>query len=358
MKKIIFVLTISLFINQLSAKINKLVHRSEYEKVGDLIHDINDPSEGSFNYSILSGNNNGYYKVDSESGAITVASEINDRFGAVHTDILKINAGGTIYEIEIVDGYDYFLDNLPTSYSILDDHEETFVDPKSEWTVYNNLWGKGSAIPNVDFRIAMLHKQKLPDTCILIWDVPCPAEAYGGASVWCYSNVLWGNRLYIRKDLQNFPFQIKSLNKLKLKFDFEKLFGNDQFKVALNLFTFDETHVAHINKSDGDFFFVFDQINTWIPKYPYSLSDIKIMGKPFALRYNDYKDGRFRQRRRVIIKNNEKLMKGEIDLKHIFDVFEKENYINPLQYIPNIQLGIEVTRGYEAFRFNRYNIKL
>ena len=82
------------------------------------------------------------------------------------------------------------------------------------------------------------------------------------------------------------------------------------------------------------------------------------MGKPFALRYNDYKDGRFRQRRRVIIKNNEKLMKGEIDLKHIFDVFEKENYINPLQYIPNIQLGIEVTRGYEAFRFNRYNIKL
>ena len=271
---------------------------------------------------------------------------------------MKIDVGGTIYEIEVVDGYDYFLDNLPTSYSILDDHEETFVDPESEWTVYNNLWGKGSAIPNVDFRIAMLHKQKLPDTCILIWDVPGPSIDFGKRSVWCYNNVLWGNRLDVREDIPNFPLQINNIKRLKLDFEFEKLFGNDQFKIALNLFTFDESYLAHINESDGDFFFVFDQINRWIPKYPYSLPDIKIMGKPFALRYDDYKDGNFRQRRRVIIKNNQKLMKGEIDIKYLFDIFIKNNYINPLQYIQNIQLGIEVTSGYGAVRFNRYNIKL
>lgn len=82
------------------------------------------------------------------------------------------------------------------------------------------------------------------------------------------------------------------------------------------------------------------------------------MGKPFALRYNDYKDGKSHQRRRVIIKNNKVLMDGKIDIKHLFDIFIKENHINPSQYIQNVQLGIGVTSGYGAVRFNKFNISM
>ena len=124
----------------------------------------------------------------------------------------------------------------------------------------------------------------------------------------------------------------------------------------MNIFTYDESYLVKIKESDGDFFFIFDQVGTYIPPYPYSLPDIKIMGKPFAVRYDD--GGGNRQRRRVIIKNDESLMKGKLDLKYLFDMFMKENYINPLQYIQNIQLGIEVSDGYGAIKFNQFDINL
>ena len=354
----ILTITASVFINQLSAEINKLVHRSEYEKVGDVICDIGDPIEGIFNYRILSGNKNGYYKLDPESGIIKIAKEIKDRFGAVHTDILKIDGGGTVYNVKIVDGFDYFVNNLPESYNVLSDHGENFVDLNSEWSVCNNLWGKGEAVPNVDFRIATIHKNRMPDTCILIWDVPSLAKDYGGAAVWCYNNVMWGNKGGLREDLPSFPFQVKNIKNLTLDFSFEQIFGNDQFKIAMNLYTFDESNLASYCKSDGDFFLVFDQVNQWIPEYPYSLPDIEIMGKTFALLYDDYKNGRARERRRVIIKESERLMNGKLDIKNLFDIFINQNYINPSQYIQNIHLGIEVTSGFGAVRFNKFNIEM
>ena len=124
----------------------------------------------------------------------------------------------------------------------------------------------------------------------------------------------------------------------------------------MNIFTYDESHLASLGKSDGDFFFIFDQVGLYIPPYPYSLPNIKIMGKPFAVRYDD---GRVnRQRRRVIVKNNESLMSGKIDLKYLFDMFMKKNYLNLLQYIQNIQLGIEVYSGYGAIKLNQFDINL
>ena len=271
---------------------------------------------------------------------------------------MKIDRGGAVYNVKIVDGFDYFVNNLPETYNVLSDYDEKFIDLHSEWSVCNTLWGKGEAVPNVDFRIATIHKNRMPDTCILIWDVPCPAEDYGGASVWCYNNVMWGNKGGVREDLPNFPFQIKNIKNLILDFSFDQIFGNNQFKIAMNLYTFDESNFAGYGKSDGDFFFVFDQINQWIPKYPYSLPDIQIMGKTFALRYDDYKDGKIRERRRVIIKDGERLMKGKLDIKSLFDIFINQNYMNPSQYIQNIQLGIEVTSGFGAVRFNKFNIKM
>ena len=82
------------------------------------------------------------------------------------------------------------------------------------------------------------------------------------------------------------------------------------------------------------------------------------MGKPFVVRFSDDLDGKFYQRRRVIIKNDEKLMKGMVNIKSLLDIFINKNYLNPSEYIHNIQLGIEVTSGYGAVKFNRYNLDM
>lgn len=136
---------ISLYICQLNAQTDTLVHRSEYESIGDLIYDINDPNEGTITYVILAGNTDGYYGIDVNNGEISIVTEISDTFNVIHSDTLTIDAGGTTYTIEIVDGFDYFINNLPPSYSVLEDHLETYIDSSSEWTVFNNLWGRGTA---------------------------------------------------------------------------------------------------------------------------------------------------------------------------------------------------------------------
>ena len=357
MQKITVLITICVCFKLLNAK-PELVYRSEYEKEGDLIYDINDPREGSLNYRIVEGNENGHYTINEKDGEIRIASPIEDAFGVVQTDLLKVKAGARTHEVKIVDSFDYTLSLLPDSFSVLSKHQSRYVDKESEWTAYNNLWGRRSAVANVDFRIAMLHQKKLPSTCIFIWDVPSSSKKFGDAAVWCYTNLLWGNRPGVREDLPAFPFQIKSIEQLTIEFDYRQLFGNHGFKLAMNLFTYDESHLASLGESDGDFFFVFDQVGTYIPPYPYSLPDIKIMGKPFALRYKDEKNGKFRQRRRVIVKDGEMLTRGRINLKYLFDIFIKENYLNPLQYIQNIQLGIEVSYGYGAIKFNQFDVNL
>ena len=356
MEKIIVLLTICFLLTPLNAK-PELVYRSEYEKKGDLIYDINHPSEGSLEYSIVEGNENGHYTINSKSGEIRIDSPIKDTFGVVHTDLLKVKVGVRTHEVKIVDGYDFILSILPDSYSVLSEHAKTHIDPRSKWTVYNNLWGKGTAVPNVDFRIAILHQKKLPSRCILIWDVPSSSLDFGDATVWCYINVMWGNRAGVREDLRGFPFQVKSIERLTLDFDFRKIYGDDSFKLALNLFTFEESGLTNLYNSDGDFFFIFDQAGTYLPPYPYLLPDIKIAGKPFSVRYNDERDGKFYQRRRVIIKNDESLMKGKLYLKNLLNIFIKKNYLNPMQYIHNIQIGIEVSSGYGAVKFNKYDIQ-
>ena len=357
MKKIIVLLTICVCFKPLNAK-PELVYRTEYEKKGDLIFDINDLREGDTVYRIIEGNENGHYTINRKNGEIRIASPIEDAFGVVHTDLLKVKAGVRTYEVKIVDGFDFVLSLLPDSYSVLSEHNTKYVDKESKWTAYNNLWGRRSAVPNVDFRIAILHQKKLPSACIFIWDVPSSSKKFGNASVWCYTNLLWGNRPRVREDLPGFPFQIKSIKQLTIDFNYRQLFGNDRFKLAMNLFTYDESHLASMRETDGDFFFILNQVGTYIPPYPYSLPDIKIEGKPFALRYDDEQNGKFRQRRRVIVKDGEMLTSGRINLKYLFDIFIKENYINTFQYIQNIQLGIEVSSGYGAIKFNQFDINL
>ena len=93
---------------------------------------------------------------------------------------------------------------------------------------------------------------------------------------------------------QVFHSKLKSIQQLTIDFDYKKLIGDDRFKLAMNIFTYDESHLASMQETYGDFFFIFDQLRTWIPPFPYSLPDIEIMGKTFTLRYDDIQNGKFR----------------------------------------------------------------
>ena len=362
-----------LFVNNnfLFAQSDTLVFRTEYEELNEIIYDVNDPSEDGTTriYSITSGNNEGYYKINSKTGKIKIQNIILDKFDEVQMSILEINANGTKYTVRIADGYDYYIQNLDASCTVLSEHNETYVDENSEWTALNNLWGRGSATPNVDFRISTIYKNSLGsgEKVVFLWDVPHSANAldengdpiFDGASVWSYVNVFWGNRKNVREDLSDFPFQIKQITDLWLDFDFEQLFGNDEFKIAMNMFMTNESYLTNFNKNIGDFFFVFDQKGTYIPPYPISMPDIEIAGADFAVRYDpdsrgDDPDGY--ERRRVIIKDDNKYMKGKLDIKALFDMFSNEGYINIDQYIYHIQLGLEITDGFGAVRFNKSDI--
>jgi hypothetical protein len=61
MKIVAIVVTIINILScQLNAQTYTLVHRSEYETVGDQMYDLNDPNEGTIIYSILAGNTDGF----------------------------------------------------------------------------------------------------------------------------------------------------------------------------------------------------------------------------------------------------------------------------------------------------------
>lgn len=351
-----FILSSSLF----SQTINVTVYRSEFEKVNDLIYDISDVKENTSPYQIVSGNSNNYYTINSTSGQIKILNPIPDVFDTINTDVLRVSIGTTNYLITIVDGYDFYKNDLILNgYTILSNDNETYIDNNSSWTAYNNLWGKGTATPNSDFRISILKKNNtFPNQTVILWDVPSDASTYNGDAVWCYTNLFWGNRKGIRSNLSNFPFKINSLNSLSLDFNFEKLFGSDDYKVALNLFTTDNPALANFSENKGDFFFVFDQINNFIPAYPYSLPDITIGGKTFAVRYDNVLNNETYERRRVIVKNGQALTQGTLDLKSLFDMFSSYGYLNTTQSIPNIQVGLEITKGYGALRFNNLNFNI
>lgn len=344
-----------------SQTISVTVYRSEYEKVGDLIYDINDSKENTSNYTIVGGNTDNYYSLNAVSGQLKIQNSIPDTFDVIKTDNITISIGGTTYLLKIVDAYDFYKDELLSNgYSILSNDNQTYIDNVSSWTAYNNLWGKGDAVPNIDFRIAILKKDNtFPNQSVILWDVPSEANAFpNGAAVWCYTNLFWGNRKGIRSNLPNFPFKINSLNSLFLNFDFEKLFGTNDFKVALNLFTTDNPALANFSENKGDFFFVFDQINNYIPPYPYTLPDITIGGKLFAVRYDNMLNNEPYERRRVIIKNGQALTQGSLDLKSLFDMFSSQGYLNTNQSIPNIQVGMEITNGFGALRFNQLDFQM
>ncbi len=337
-----------------SCSADTLVMRSEYEATGDLIVNLDFIDEGSGTYTITGGNNNNYYSINGSTGEIRINNTIADVMGVVHYDSLDVQLNSDIKTIVIVDAYDYFIETNP-HFIVLDQHQQTDSIQGNPYTAYNNLWGKGSADENIDFRMATLFHPDFEDSTVFIWDTPSKANVYGGGSVWSYVNLIYGNRKGQREDLSGFPFRIGDLTQLDYEFDFEKLFGTETYKIALNHFMTDESGIEPFSANDGDFFMVFDQIGTWVPPYPVDLGDTVIDGKSFARLYNT--DGDY-EWRRVIIRNNEQLLSGNLSILDLYNQFISRGYIDPNQYVPNIQVGIEVTEGWGAIRFNKSQFTL
>lgn len=331
-----------------------VVLRSEYESIGDFIYNVNDSQEGSVTYSIIAGNAQQFYAINAATGTIRINKIIPDAIGIATRHTITVKAGTRNYEINIVDGLDHTIQRFSGRYFVLNDHNETFVDPSTRWTAVNNLWGRGTAVPNVDFRIVTLRKASLPDSTIFLWDVPGMAAEYNGSSIWSYANVFWGNRKGVRENLADFPFKIANLNTLKLNFEFEQLYGNQEYKVALNTFLTDEPFLTNFSENDGDFFFVFDQKGTYIPPYPVSLPDTVIEGKTFVRRYQREPSGY--ELRRVIIKNGDRYLSGSLDLKKVFGGFISRGYMKPKQSIYHLQFGLEITTGFGGLRLNNADI--
>ena len=327
--------------------------RSEFEKVGSTVGII----EGVEN--IVTGENSHFYSVDKSTGKIKIAQEITDTMGVVTTHTVKFTkSSGDTVTVDIVDGYDYLLSKH--SGEIIEEHQGgvELPDTLGSWAAYNNLWGDGNAVVGQDYRIAILISDSLPNGSSIVWDTPSSAKDFEGSSVWCYTNFMFGARKNNREVVEGFPFSIDSLDSLYLDFDYSEVVGDDQFKVALNMFLTDTNSIAPMNQNRGDFFFVLDQKGTWIPRYDTTIvEDTTILTKPFTLLYDTLiQNGGLYERRRVIIKDNQRLLSGNIDLLYYFNRFAEGGMLKKSQYIPNIQFGVEVTSGFGAIKINTLSI--
>lgn len=340
MKSIILFL---IFTTILTAQ-DSLFMRTEYDTVGHFIGAVESAQE------ILPTEDSHWYRLDGET--IRVSEEIPDLFDEVTVHTLRVERANDTVTVRVVDGFDYLV-SLHEG-SILSQHQE--IDTAGEWSAYNNLWGKGTAVPNEDFRIVMLLHDTLPESGMILWDVPGKAAEFGGSSVWCYSSFMFGDRLVQREDLERFPFKIEELTELRMDFDYTPILGDDQFKMALNCFLTDEEELSPFSANDGDFFMVFDQVGTWVPPYPVVVvEDTLIEGEPYTLLYNE-KEGY--EWRRVIIKDHARLQSGSVDLLGLFNRFAERNYIDKRQSIPNIQFGVEVTSGFGAVLMNHLEMTM
>ncbi len=333
-----------------SLKNDTLVFRSEYEKVGDTLFPI--PA-----YKSLIADSSDLTNVTvSSSGDVIVSTEITDLKYDIHSIVITAEqVSGDTIKLQIVDGVDYWIQ----------EHGGTAqgghldMETKGEWATHNNLWGRGAAIPGTDFRIEMVYTNELPDSTLIVWDVPSDASAFGGSSVWNYSNMLWGNRYGERDDLLDFPFRLDEYDLLILSFDYTTLHNEEGHKVALNLFITEVDTLASFNQNRGDFFMVFDQKGNWVPDYPDTLnSDTTLMGASYILMHKeDVKNNNPYHYRRAIVNNGETVEQGTVDLMQLFNLFNNQGYMDKSLYVPNIQFGVEVTDGLGAIRINKLFIE-
>ena len=350
-KIIIIIASLISFVSAIeTVKTDSLFMRSEYDTVGYSIGFV-------VGGTAIEGADAHYYEINSSTGEITVAQEIIDNFGIVTTHYLTVTTDQGDITVTVVDGLDYLVSQHKGR--VITEHQTgALSDTLGNWASYNNLWGDGTAIPNQDYRVVILIDDSMPNNSSIIWDTPGLATDFGGSSVWNYTNFMFGGRKNQREVVDGFPFCIDRLEELKINFDYTPIIGDDQFKVALNMFLTDTNEIAPMNQNRGDFFVILDQKGNWIPKYDTTVvEDTTILGEQFTLLYDTLtQNGGEYERRRVIVKDGGRVKQGEIDILSFFDRFSRDGMLNKSQYIPNIQFGVEVTSGFGAIEVHSLSI--
>ena len=346
MRKLICLLTLT---TTIWASDTLIVMRSEFEKAGDKIDTL---LVGAKAGKPLTGPDAHYFSYVPSNGVLKIADTIADIKGEVTESNFDItDTNGELIHVKVVDGFDYILAQNSDKKIITEHQTGELPDTNGNWAAYNNLWGANkNGVSTDDYRIAMIVDDSLPNGGWIVWDVPGKSTNYGSASVWNYSNFLFGARANQRDSLGDFPYLLDSIEEFTVDFDYDEVVGDDQFKVALNMFFTDTNAIAPLSMNSGDFFFVLDQKGTWIPGYDVVVVDDTLMwGEHFQLLY-DNNNGY--ERRRVIVKDNGRVKSGTIDMNYFFNRFASEGMMNMQQYFPNFQFGVEVTDGFGAIHIN------
>ena len=330
------------------------VMRSEFEKSGDKIGIL---LVGAKAGSPITGPDEHYFSYVPSNGVLKMADTIADVRGEVTESNFDItDTNNNLVHIKVVDGFDYIVSQNVNKKIISEYQTGELPDTNGNWAAYNNLWGANkNGVSTDDYRIAMMVNDSLPNGGWILWDVPGKATDYGNASVWNYTNFLFGARANQRDSLDNFPYQLDSIEEFTINFDYNEVIGDDQFKVALNMFFTDTNKIAPFNMNSGDFFFVLDQKGTWIPKDTVVIEDTVMWGEHFQILYNNNSGY---EKRRVIVKDNGRVTKGTIDMKYFFNRFASKGMLNTKQYLPNFQFGVEVTDGFGAIHINNLSARI
>lgn len=251
------------------------------------------------------------------------------------------------------DPFDQLIASTPHSQR-LDNHKDSLA--LGGWMAFNNLWGKGTAVPGRDFRsVILINEKTFPHGTLIAWDMPARASQFGGASVWNYSQLFFGNRHDLRRDLPGFPVRLDQLKELVLDFRISTVPGDRLFKIAINIFFTDTEELAPLTKNRGDFFVVLQQVGDWMPPYPERLPDITIEGKSFSVPYKKDESTGY-ENRRVIIQSGKELHAGRIDLLKLFAMFREQGMLQFEQSMASVMIGVEVTKGFGAVRFEKIDL--
>ncbi len=101
---------------------------------------------------------------------------------------------------------------------------------------------------------------------------------------------------------------------------------------------------------------VLDQLGTYLPPYPSSLPDVQIGGTAFAMLYD--RDSSGYERRRVVVRDGAKLLRGTVDLHDLLHRFADAGELDLDQSFYMLQLGVEVTAGFGAVRVNHLAVRM
>ena len=376
------------FINNICAKTYH-AYRSEYEEVGDFVCDLNSKHEFNDSYWIYGGNDDGHFEINEFNGIISIRKKIQDYDDKVTTHTLIVKIHNQTFRIIIRDGFDYYTKRLKTksNYKILKDNYAYHSDGRTGWTAFNNVWGKGNATVNEHYKIAIIHKKKLPGISYIIWDTKGSARDYGGQSVWGFPHIFYGYKADKTGDVKDCPFHLENLKELIIDPVFRKVYGTDHYKIAVNLFTYKPSkHMTQMGlplHRDGDFFFVPKQVNNYTPPnvtkrlYP-DLTLNSMNGTKFQRLFLDhtYINGKLNNdivRRKLITVHNPDLshpnknLRAKINLKKefmfwrdkpYFDNASSQEYFSFDQWISNIAFGVEITKGHGCIMLRRLKLSL